>query len=667
MTTHLGKYHLRRKLGAGGMGEVWEAVDTVLDRSVAVKLLTGDGSDARESVREAAAAARVNHPNAVSVYDAAECDGRWLIVMELVDGPSALKLVEERGPLLWAEATRIARDAAAGLAAVHAAGLIHRDVKPANILLTPDGTAKVADFGLARTSSRTTLTAVVGTPHYMSPEQCWNETADGRADVYSLGATYFTLLTARPPFAGDTPMAVMYAHCHSPVPDPRAVCPAVPAGCAAVVRRAMAKAATDRFASADDLRVALDALLAGAAVPEPDNDTRSIRLPPNTLAAPPLRRPFPTRRVAVVGCVGALAAAALTSFACWPRSGATPPPTTPHTTPTAPPEKPAWFESVSLGERLKVQHLAVAPDGRSVAVAVIGWGEDDTKDGVYLLAPDGRPVPGWPRLGRGAESVAFSPDGTRLAAAFRPWGTVQVWELDSGRDVPPAVTLPLPLASRVAFSADGQWLAAGAYSFDGSPLVVWQRDGARGWRQPHKYPLATECAVSGLTFIDRADQVAVLSADGGGEDARATFRVYDTTTGQLIPGPVGVEKHKGFFPTVAAAPGVPLVAVSSFGQVRLFNAPDWKLAGDPLEFSYIGGHPVLEPIALAFSPDGHRLAAGVHDYLVVWRTGDRTSKWQTAGHHGINTLAFTPDGATLLTGSEDGTVRSCDPSAGHPR
>ena len=172
MTTRLGKYLLLRKLGAGGMGEVWEALDTVLDRAVAVKLLTGDGPDARESIREAAAAARVNHPNAVSVYDAAECDGRWLIVMELVDGPSAGTRVSELGPLPWAEATRIARDAAAGLAAVHAAGLIHRDVKPANILLTPDGTAKVADFGLARVSARTTVTAVVGTPHYMSPEQC---------------------------------------------------------------------------------------------------------------------------------------------------------------------------------------------------------------------------------------------------------------------------------------------------------------------------------------------------------------------------------------------------------------------------------------------------------------------------------------------------------------
>jgi urea transport system substrate-binding protein len=113
--------------------------------------------------------------------------------------------------------------------------LVHRDVKPAHILLTPEGVAKGADFG------------VVGTPHYMSPEQCWNGAADGRTDVYSLGATYYTLLTARPPFTGDTPMAVMYAHCHSPPPDPRGVVPDLPAGCAAVIQRATAKTPAERL------------------------------------------------------------------------------------------------------------------------------------------------------------------------------------------------------------------------------------------------------------------------------------------------------------------------------------------------------------------------------------------------------------------------------------
>src|SRR5262245_5432129 len=131
MTAQLGKYRLVRRLGAGGMGGVWEAVDTVLDRTGAVTLLTGNVGGA-EVVREASVAARVNHPNAVAVYDAAEADGRWFLVMEFVAGKTASQRVSELGRLPWEEAARIARDAAAGLAAVHAAGLIHRDIKPSN-------------------------------------------------------------------------------------------------------------------------------------------------------------------------------------------------------------------------------------------------------------------------------------------------------------------------------------------------------------------------------------------------------------------------------------------------------------------------------------------------------------------------------------------------------
>jgi serine/threonine protein kinase/WD40 repeat protein len=665
MTTQLGKYQLRRKLGAGGMGEVWEAHDTVLDRLVAVKLLSADAADARLSVREAAAAARVNHPNTVAVYDAAEFDGRWLIVMELVTGPSAYKLVDEHGPRPWAEATRIARDAAAGLAAVHAAGLVHRDVKPANILLTPDGTAKVADFGLARTSSRTTVTSVAGTPHYMSPEQCWNETADGRADVYSLGATYFTLLTGRPPFTGDTPMAVMYAHCHHPPPDPRAVTPDVPAGCAAVVRRAMAKAPAERFTSADELRAALDSLLAGTTNPVEGDRAKSLRLPPTTVVLPPARKPFPTRRVALTAGVGALAAVALTSFACWPR-------------PTVPPpsaDEPEWSGPWRLGpdgtgdEIAGVRQIAISPDGRRIAVTVnhqFRTGDKGVSGKLQLLTRDGKTLPGWPKAVGAAEGAAWTPDGRAVAVAFRPEGVVRGYSAVDG-EVMPLEREELPEVFDVQFSDDGVRMAAAGYSGQTAVVRFWKWDAGRGWvaRPDDCTTPASWCW--GLRFVPGRTVVALTTGVGPvgpvGQINQAAVHLFDAATGGEVNWSreqLSWENHR---PTVAFAASAPLMAVSSFGKVSLFRVPDWEPVGNPLAVELDRMKKDLG--VLAVSPDGKWVAGAQDVNIHLWPTDDGARKCQRGnrqveigdGHSlTIHTLAFTPDGKRLLSGGEDGKV-----------
>jgi serine/threonine protein kinase len=259
----IGKYLLTGRLGRGGMGVVYEAHDTLLERRVALKLVSAAEPEAwRRCLREARAAARLNHPNVVALYEAEQRDGLCYLVMELVPGGSAQDVLQTRGALPWPEATRVIADACRGLAAAHAAGLIHRDVKPANLLRAPDGTAKLTDFGLARAAEQAGLPVTSswragGTPQYMSPEQSRGEPLDPRTDLYSLGATYYALLVGRPPYPGSAPLPLLYAHCTKPVPDPRADRPEVPEGCAAVVRRAMAKYPAQRYRTAGDMLAAL--------------------------------------------------------------------------------------------------------------------------------------------------------------------------------------------------------------------------------------------------------------------------------------------------------------------------------------------------------------------------------------------------------------------------
>ncbi len=270
--TQLGNHLLTRVIGEGGMGVVYEALDSVLGRRVAIKLLPESVANEPKAderfVQEARSAARLNHQNVVSIYEIGQSGNDRYLVMELVDGSSMGELIKQ-SPMPWQEATRVVAQACRGLAAAHAAGLIHRDLKPANLLRGPDGVVKLTDFGLAKVTESldAQLTAtgkVVGTPAYMSPEQCHADPLDSRTDIYSLGATYFALLTGKGPF-DDSQSApkIMFAHCYRPVPDARTVIPEVPTGAVAIIRRAMAKDPDDRYPNAEALRQDLETLLSG--------------------------------------------------------------------------------------------------------------------------------------------------------------------------------------------------------------------------------------------------------------------------------------------------------------------------------------------------------------------------------------------------------------------
>jgi serine/threonine-protein kinase len=219
------------------MGEVYRATDAVLERQVALKVLhrslAGDRGFVERFRREARAAANLNHPNIVAVYDWGAVDGIYYMVMEHVAGVSARELLEAEGLLAPAQAADVLLQTLAALEHAHRQGIVHRDIKPENLMVTPEGAVKVTDFGLARAYADAQITeagTVTGTVQYLSPEQLQGEPADPRTDLYALGVVAYELLTGRLPFTGETPMAIAYKHIHQRVPAPSARNPAVPAG-----------------------------------------------------------------------------------------------------------------------------------------------------------------------------------------------------------------------------------------------------------------------------------------------------------------------------------------------------------------------------------------------------------------------------------------------------
>jgi predicted Ser/Thr protein kinase len=259
------------------MGEVYRATDSVLSRTVAVKLLSeryATQDDARARFRrEATAAARLSSaPNVVTVFDVAEHRGRPLIVMEYLEGGSVHDRLREGGRVPRDRALRWLEQAADALDRAHSHGVVHRDVKPANLLLDREGNVHVSDFGIASTTGDDTLTApgtVLGTAGYLSPEQARGEPATAASDRYALGVVAFELLTGRRPFSGDTPTTEAFAHIHADVPSAVAVDPTLPAGVDDVFRRALAKDPAERPAGARELVNELQVALAEHEAPAP--------------------------------------------------------------------------------------------------------------------------------------------------------------------------------------------------------------------------------------------------------------------------------------------------------------------------------------------------------------------------------------------------------------
>jgi serine/threonine-protein kinase len=284
-----GRYRIQRKLGAGGMADVYLAEDQELGRRVAIKILNSRHGNDDQFIerfrREAKNAAALNHPNIVSIYDRGEAEDTYYIAMEFLDGRTLKELIVSRGAAPVNVAIEYARQILSALRFAHRHGIVHRDIKPHNVLVDSEGRVKVTDFGIARagTSQMTETGSIVGTAQYLSPEQARGGEVDPRSDLYSLGVVLYELLTGKTPFEGETPVEIAMKHLSTTPKPPSKLRPDVPPELDMVVLRALAKNPDDRYQSADEMEADLERVARGARVSAATVDT----------ATQVLRRPAP--------------------------------------------------------------------------------------------------------------------------------------------------------------------------------------------------------------------------------------------------------------------------------------------------------------------------------------------------------------------------------------
>ena len=267
-----GRYEILGLIGIGGMAEVYKAHCRVLNRNVAIKFLKEEFvSDMEFNSRfeaEARASAGITHPNIVSVYDVGEDLGRKYIVMELVEGITLKDYIGKRGKLSWRDSASVAGQIASALACAHKNGIIHRDIKPHNIILTKTGIAKVADFGIARAVSKTTIVStdrnIIGSAHYFSPEQGLGGEVDKTTDIYSLGVVLYEMLTGTVPFENSNPISLAMMHRNSPIPPIENYTAGVPEELCKIVYKAMSKQPADRYQQAEQMVSDLKSVLKGS-------------------------------------------------------------------------------------------------------------------------------------------------------------------------------------------------------------------------------------------------------------------------------------------------------------------------------------------------------------------------------------------------------------------
>ncbi|MCC6417489.1 MAG: serine/threonine protein kinase [Gemmataceae bacterium] len=635
----LGPYLLLDRLGEGGMGTVYRARHSVMRRLVALKVIRRDrlaNTDmVRRFYREVRAVARLSHPNIVLAHDAAQVDGTHFLVMEFVDGEDLARVVRQRGALPVAEACEYVRQAALGLQHAHEQGLVHRDVKPGNLLLgrtAAGGTIKVLDLGLARLAQAageqtagelTGAGGIVGTPDYLAPEQAReSHTADVRADVYSLGCTLYFLLTGRVPFPGGTFAQKVLRHEQANAVPVEQVRPEVPAALGAVVKKLMAKRPEDRCQTPLEVAAALLPFC-------PPGAALSGTVPVPVVVVPVLATAVPASEGTVAAATAGVQTIDLTG------QGAAAGEQTQPLLPPAP--SPGTLARVGAWVRHSPRRAAAIASGALLLVCLLLFLRGGSGGGGGADDPDGGGGAGarWPLdnlkpVVPAAGQLDWLPEGlvTVLGSARgRHWGPVRA----------------------VAFSPDGKLVASGG---DDELICVWQADTLEEYRllRGHKGP------VRSLAFTPDG---RLLS---GGADR--TVRLWDVKRRKEV---LKLEGHTD--PVACLAVSVDGTRALSGGAgavdctVRL-----WSLAGAGQELAVFRGH-TEEVTQVGFLPNGKQVISGdSKGGVFAWDVATRAKARQVSvgqGDYSPRIVAFTPDGRWAFTDAPgEGEADRWDASTG---
>ncbi len=651
-----GKYKILEKIGEGGMGAVYKALHLRFNEVCALKIVLPyhlkDPSFLQRFNAEAVLMRRLDHPHALRINDVDETeDGRPFFVMEYIEGES-LEALLSRGALAPTRAMGIAIQACEALAAAHRLGVIHRDIKPANLILarTADGSdcVKVLDFGIAKVkagsplrdgASLTQTGALVGTPTYMSPEQCQGAHGDKlteTSDLYSLGVVLYQMLTGSVPFKADTAVGMLMAHLQQSPPDPRVLCPSVPPQVVNVVFRALEKDPAKRFASADEMRKALED--ANAALGKTTvGSLRAVKLEP--AVAPPA--PAPSQPLTPVPVA--------------------PPPSTPApaeriVAPPPPPPQPA------PGPQAAPQPVRAAAPSPAVPSPAPRAARSNTNPGLIfgggaallaILVLLAVLVVRTGRLDRFKSPVVERPAENSAASTANAKGPAESPETEARKNPSPAAVVP-PVAEK--------------------PKPTPESKPAESTAAPRTEPNPTPPEPRALTpvvipqfalletLVGHAESVLSVAFSPNGRllasgSSDNTIHLWDVTTGRSVRLLTG---HKSQVFSVAFSPnGAMLASASGDHAVKL-----WDVAGGRAPVTFAGHTDKV--FSVAYSPDGNTLASASKDKTIkLWKVAAGSELLTLTGHTApVMTVAFSPDGQMLASGSEDGTIRLWDVATG---